>query len=128
MRNHFARSQSLRNHFEGWPFGEAPCLPASAASDANAGTTVFAGAAAGAAVSLDAAADAAAFAGAPSFAGAAVGSTTFVGTAAFAGDAFSSTAFADTIADTGFPQFMQNFASRGSFAPHFVQYMPDPPF
>ena len=47
---------------------------------------------------------------------------------AFADTAFDSTAFADTIADTGFPQFMQNLASWGSFAPHFVQYMPDPPF
>lgn len=92
--------------FEGWPLGEAPYLPASATSDANAGTTVFAGAAAGAAASLDAAAGLTAFAGAP------VGPTTFAG----------------AIADTGFPQFMQNFASRGSFAPHFVQYMPDPPF
>lgn len=82
--------------FEGWPLGETPCLPASAASDANAGTTVFADATAGAAASLDAAA--------------------------------GLTAFADTIVDTGFPQFMQNLASRGSFAPHFVQYMPDPPF
>lgn len=124
--------------FEGWPFGEEPCLPASAASDANVDTTAFADGTAGAAASSNEAAGAAAFAGAPSFAdapvgsgtfaGAAVGSTTFVGTAAFAGEAFSSTAFADTIADTGFPQFMQNLASRGSFAPHFVQYMPDPPF
>lgn len=88
--------------FEGWPLGEAPCLPASAASDANAGTTVFADATAGAAASLDAAAGLAAFASAP------VGPTTFAG----------------AIAATGFPQFMQNLASRGSFAPHFVQYMP----
>lgn len=88
--------------FEGWPLDEVPCLPASAASDANADTTVFAGAAAGAAASLDAAAGLTAFAGAP------VGSTTFAG----------------AIAATGFPQFMQNLASRGSFAPHFVQYMP----
>ena len=120
--------------FEGWPLGEAPCLPTSAASDANAGTTVFAGGAAGAAASSNEAAGTAAFAGAPSFAdapvgsgtfaGAAVGSTTFVGTAAFAGEAFSSTAFAGAIAATSFPQFMQNLASRGSFAPHFVQYMP----
>ncbi len=72
--------------FEGWPLGEAPCLPASAASDANAGTTVFAPAAA----SLDAATGLTAFAGAP------VGPTTFAG----------------AIAATGFPQFMQNFASR----------------
>ena len=84
--------------FEGWPLGEAPCLPASAASDANAGTTVFAPAAA----SLDAATGLTAFASAP------VGPTTFAG----------------AIAATGFPQFMQNLASRGSFAPHFVQYMP----
>ena len=88
--------------FEGWPLGEAPCLPASAASDANAGKTVFADATAGAAASLDAAAGLAAFAGAP------VDPTTFAG----------------AIAATGFPQFMQNLASRGSFAPHFVQYMP----
>lgn len=103
------------------PFDEASLdetsfLPESAASDANVDTTAFADGAAGAAASSNEAA------------GAAVGSTTFVGTAAFAGEAFSSTAFADIIADTGFPQFMQNFASRGSFAPHFVQYMPDPPF
>ncbi len=84
------------------------------------GSLPASGTAAGAAAFPDAAVDAAAFAGR----GAAVGSTTFVGTAAFAGDAFSSTAFADTIAATGFPQFMQNLASRGSFAPHFVQYMP----
>ena len=51
--------------FEGWSLGEAPCLPASAASDANAGTTIFAGAAAGAAASLDAATGLTAFAGAP---------------------------------------------------------------
>ena len=88
--------------FEGWSLGEAPCLPASAASDANAGTTVFAGAAAGAAASLDAATGLTAFAGAP------VDSTTFAG----------------AIATTGFPQFVQNLASRGSFVPHFVQYMP----
>lgn len=88
--------------FEGWSLGEAPCFPASAASDANADTTVFAGAAAGAAAFLDAAAGLTAFADAP------VGSTTFAG----------------AIAATGFPQFMQNLASRGSFAPHFVQYMP----
>ena len=87
--------------FEGWSLGEAPCLPASAASDANAGTTIFAGAAAGAAASLDAATGLTAFAGAP------VDPTTFAG----------------AIATTGFPQFMQNLASRGSFAPHFVQYM-----
>lgn len=78
--------------FEGWPLGEAPCLPTSATSDANAGMTVFAGAAAGAAASLDAAA--------------------------------GLTAFAGAIAATGFPQFVQNLASRGSFVPHFVQYMP----
>ena len=77
--------------FEGWSLGEAPCLPASAASDANAGTTAFADAAAGAAASLDAAA--------------------------------GLTAFAGAIAATGFPQFVQNLASRGSFVPHFVQYM-----
>lgn len=98
--------------FEGWPLGETPCLPASAASDANAGTAVFAGAAAGAAASLDAAADAK------------TPSDEATGLTAFAGAPVGSTTFAGTIAATGFPQFMQNFASRGSFAPHFVQYMP----
>lgn len=102
--------------FEGWPLGEAPCLPASATSDANAGTTVFAGAAAGAAASLDAAADAK------------TPSDEATGLTAFAGAPVGSTTFAGAIATTGFPQFVQNLASRGSFVPHFVQYMPDPPF
>ena len=102
--------------FEGWSLGEAPCLPASAASDANAGTTAFADAAAGAAAPLDAAADAKT----PSDEAAEL--------TAFAGAPVDSKTFAGAIAATGFPQFMQNLASRGSFAPHFVQYMPDPPF
>lgn len=46
------------------------------------------------------------------------------GAAAFAGAPVDSTTFAGAIATTGFPQFVQNLASRGSFAPHFVQYMP----
>lgn len=94
--------------------------------------TAFVDEAAGAAASSDETEGAASFADAAAgtvvFADTPAGSTTFVGTATFAGEAFSSTAFADTIAATGFPQFMQNLASRGSFAPHFVQYMPDLPF
>jgi len=43
---------------------------------------------------------------------------------AFAGAPVDSTTFAGAIATTGFPQFVQNLASRGSFVPHFVQYMP----
>ena len=78
--------------------------------------TAFADDAVGAAASSDEAAGSAAFAGAA------------VDAAAFAGMAFDSATLADTITDTGFPQFMQNLASWGSFAPHFVQYMPDPPF
>ena len=95
---------------------EASFPPASAASDANADTAAFADEAAGAAASSDEAE------GAASFAGAAVDA------AAFADATFDSASFADAIADTGFPQFMQNLASWGSFAPHLVQYMPDPPF
>lgn len=105
------------------PFDEASLdetsfLPESAASDANVDTTAFADGAAGAAASSNEAAGAAAFAGAPSFADAPVDSGTF------AGAAVGSTTFVGAIAATGFPQFMQNLASRGSFAPHFVQYMP----
>ena len=105
------------------PFDEASLdetsfLPESAASDANVETTAFADGAAGAAASSNEAAGAAAFAGAPSFADAPVDSGTF------AGAAVGSTTFEGAIAATGFPQFMQNLASRGSFAPHFVQYMP----
>lgn len=79
----------------------------------------------------DEAADSAAFADdaadAATFADAANGSTT--GAVTFAGATADATPFEGVVADTGattatgFPQFMQNLASRGSFAPHFVQYM-----
>ena len=137
--------------FEGWPLGEAPCLPTSAASDANVDTTAFADGAAGATAFADVpigstpfagtatdaagfsdeAADSAAFADdaadAATFADAATGSTT--GAVTFAGATADAMPFEGVVADTGattatgFPQFMQNLASRGSFAPHFVQYM-----
>lgn len=107
MRNRLARSRGVQSHFARsrltrHRLTRHHSCPKSAASDANVDTTAFADGAAGAAASSDEAAGAAAFAGAP------VDSTTFAG----------------AIATTGFPQFVQNLASRGSFAPHFVQYMP----
>ena len=78
--------------------------------------TAFADGAAGAAASSDEAE------GAAALAGAAVGMA--FDSATFAGAPVGSTTFAGTIAATGFPQFTQNLAPRGSFAPHFVQYMP----
>lgn len=108
------------------PFDEAsldetPFLPESAVSDANVDTTAFADGAAGAAASSNEAAGETAFADVP------IGSTT--GAVTFAGATADATPFEGVVADTGattatgFPQFMQNLASRGSFAPHFVQYM-----
>ena len=95
------------------------------------GSTPFAGTATDAAAFSDEAADSAAFADdaadAATFADAATGSTT--GAVTFAGATADATPFEGVVADTGattatgFPQFMQNLASRGSFVPHFVQYM-----
>lgn len=104
---------------------------ATAFADVPIGSTPFAGTATDAAAFSDEAADSAAFADdaadAAAFADAATGSTT--GAVTFAGATADATPFEGVVADTGattatgFPQFMQNLASRGSFAPHFVQYM-----
>lgn len=98
---------------------------ATAFADVPIGSTPFAGTATDAAAFSDEAADSAAFA--DDAADAATGSTT--GAVTFAGATADATPFEGVVADTGattatgFPQFMQNLASRGSFAPHFVQYM-----
>ena len=104
---------------------------ATAFADVPIGSTPFAGTATDAAAFSDEASDSTAFADdaadAATFADAATGSTT--GAVTFAGATADATPFEGVVADTGattatgFPQFMQNLASRGSFAPHFVQYM-----
>ena len=108
---------------------------AAVSPDEAAGATAFADVPIGstpyAAAFSDEASEKAAFAddaaAAATFADAATGSTT--GAVTFAGATADATPFEGVVADTGattatgFPQFMQNLASRGSFAPHFVQYM-----
>ena len=103
---------------------------ATAFADVPIGSTPFAGGN-GRSSLLGRSGDSAAFADdaadAATFADAATGSTT--GAVTFAGATADATPFEGVAADTGattatgFPQFMQNLASRGSFAPHFVQYM-----
>lgn len=132
--------------FEGWPLGAIPWPPAAsvgkpdvaAFGDTTVGSTTFAGTAAetaafsnesaGSSAFTDAVADTSTFADAATSSGetadvvAPSGET--AGSTAFAGASIGSTTFAGTIAATGFPQFTQNLAPQGSFAPHFVQYMP----
>lgn len=108
MRNHSARSQSLRNHFVKKRLRDGrlarhhaflrPLLPTQTPTRQSS-------------------------------AGAAAGCSGLPGCSCRVGPPSRTRPLAQqpsraAIAATGFPQFMQNLASRGSFAPHFVQYMP----